>query len=81
MTLPQANFRLSSFLPQNEHDRRLLLLRLVLGITLLTGVLAVFDQRQYADEIAVWAVSPRWRWALRVWGLLLGALTLVGHGC
>jgi hypothetical protein len=77
VTLPQANFRLSPFLPQNEHDQRLLLLRLVLGITFLTGLLAVIDQRQYADEIAVWAVSPRWRWALRLWGLLLGTLGLL----
>jgi hypothetical protein len=77
MALPQANFCISTFLPRKEHDQRVLLLRLVLGITFLTGLLAVIDQRQYADEIAVWAVSPNWRWALRIWSLIIGALGLM----
>lgn len=64
-----ASFRpawIGPALPQDDHARRLFLIRILLGVTFALGVLAVFAQRQYADEIAVWAVSSDWRWAIRI---------------
>lgn len=56
-------------------DPQIVYLRFCLGVTLVLGVLAVIDERQYATEIGVWAVSPDWRWAISIgWSLL----TLVG---
>jgi len=73
----RASLNTFNFLPLDSHQKRLFLLRLFLGITLVLGILAVIDQRRYADEIAVWAVSPYWRWGLRGGALLVGILGLL----
>ncbi|MGD8632158.1 MAG: hypothetical protein PVF85_01215 [Anaerolineales bacterium] len=64
-------------LPQDGHARRLLLIRLILGVTFILGALAVNAQRQYADEIAVWAVSSGWRWAIWIGGVLTAVFGLI----
>jgi hypothetical protein len=51
--------------------------RIFLGLTIVLGFLALIDQRHYADEIAVWAVSPYWRWGLRFGALFLACLSLL----
>jgi hypothetical protein len=72
-----SRFHIQNLLPNAERDRRLFLIRLVLGVTFALGALAVIDQRQFADEIAVWAVSPNWRWALRIGGGVVGLVGLI----
>jgi hypothetical protein len=52
----------------------LIILRFFLGITFFLGFLAVIDQRQYADEIAVWTVSPNWRFAISIGWILVGII-------
>ena len=74
MSYIRDDFRIGNVLPHDPHRKQYFLLRLFLGITFILGILALFDQRQYADEIAVWAVSPSWRWSLRVGGLLVAAV-------
>ncbi len=66
-----------SFLPQDAQSKRLFLLRFFLGITFILGLLALADQRQYADEIAVWQVSSNWRGAIGIGSILLGILGLL----
>ena len=70
------NFPIGNFLPHDPQQKQLFLLRLFLGVTFLLALLALIDQRQYADEIAVWAVSPNWRWAIRFGGILVGIIGL-----
>lgn len=72
----EAAIQVSGFLPASERARRMHLVRLFLGMTFVLGVLAVADQRQFADQIAVWAVSPNWRLAIRI-GWVLVALLMV----
>lgn len=72
----EAAIQVSGFLPASERARRMHLVRLFLGMTFVLGVLAVTDQRQFADQIAVWAVSPNWRLAIRI-GWVLVALLMV----
>jgi hypothetical protein len=72
----QAGFLIGSFFPEDTHKKRLGLLRFFLGITFVLGLLAIIDQRQYADEIAVWAVSSKWRWAIRFGWVLVSVVGL-----
>ena len=74
MGLPQIVFSIDRSVPENHDRRRLILLRFFLGITFFLGFLAVIDQRQYADEIAVWAVSPNWRMAISIGWILVGII-------
>jgi hypothetical protein len=68
-----SRLRKENPLPEDQDNRQIFLIRWFLGITFLLGCLALIDQRQFADEIAVWAVSPNWRWAIRI-GWILNAV-------
>ncbi|MGD8732543.1 MAG: hypothetical protein PVH92_11735, partial [Anaerolineales bacterium] len=71
-----SRFRIEDPLPEDQDQRQLFLIRCFLAITFALGCLALLDQRQFADEIAVWAVSPNWRWAIRLGWLLNAAVAI-----